>query len=96
MIKGGNAGKSVGKTSLIFFFFFFFWGGGGWWWDDLYLSGRRCMPPWLFNFHRLVGQVVKASASGAEDPEFESPLATGFFWVESYQLFIGLMIQPTK
>ena len=32
----------------------------------------------------LVGLVVKAS-SRAEDPGFESPLATGFFQVESYQ-----------
>ena len=34
--------------------------------------------------HRLVGLVVKASASRAEDPGFESRLP-GFFWVESYQ-----------
>ena len=40
---------------------------------------------------RLGGLVVKASASRAEDPGFESRLrrdfsgAPGFFWVESYQ-----------
>ena len=36
--------------------------------------------------NRLVGLVVKASASRAEDPGFESMLAPGFFFgVESYQ-----------
>ena len=35
--------------------------------------------------HRLIGIVVKASASRAEDPGFESCLAWVFFWVESYQ-----------
>ena len=36
--------------------------------------------------NRLVGLVVKASASGAEDPEFESRLRQDFFFrVESYQ-----------
>ena len=34
---------------------------------------------------RLAGLVVKASASRAEGPGFESPLAPGFFGVESYQ-----------
>ena len=34
---------------------------------------------------RLIGLVVKAFASRAEDPEFESPLCRNFFWVESYQ-----------
>ena len=34
---------------------------------------------------RLVGQVVKASASRAEDPGFESHLCQDFFGVESYQ-----------
>ena len=36
-------------------------------------------------FHRLVGLVVKASASRAEDPGFESRLRRAFFGVESYQ-----------
>ena len=35
--------------------------------------------------HRLVGLVVKASASRAEDPGFESRLRRDFFGVESYQ-----------
>ena len=35
--------------------------------------------------HRLVGLVVKASASRADDPGFESRFATGFLRVESYQ-----------
>ena len=34
---------------------------------------------------RLVGQVVKASASTAEDPGFESRLHRDFSGVESYQ-----------
>ena len=34
---------------------------------------------------RLVGLVVQASASGAEDPGFESRLRRDFFGVESYQ-----------
>ena len=34
---------------------------------------------------RLVGLVVKASASRAEGPGFESRLRRDFFWVESYQ-----------
>ena len=33
----------------------------------------------------LVGLVVKASASRAEDPGFESRLRRDFFGVESYQ-----------
>ena len=33
----------------------------------------------------LVGLVVKASASRAEDPGFEFRLRRDFFWVESYQ-----------
>ena len=36
-------------------------------------------------FNRLVGLVVKASASGKEDPGFESRLRRDFFGVESYQ-----------
>ena len=40
----------------------------------------------LLSLDRLVGQVVKASASRAEDPEFESHLRRDFFFgVESYQ-----------
>ena len=35
--------------------------------------------------HHLVGLVVKASTSRAEDPGFESPLRRDFFGVESYQ-----------
>ena len=35
--------------------------------------------------HRLVGLVVKASASRAEDPGFEYRLRWDFFGVESYQ-----------
>ena len=39
----------------------------------------------LFPPYRLVGLVVKASASRAEDPGFESRLRRDFFGVESYQ-----------
>ena len=39
----------------------------------------------FFAAHHLVGLVVKASASGAEDPGFESRLRRDFFGVESYQ-----------
>ena len=35
--------------------------------------------------HRLVGLVVKASASRAEDPAFESRVRRDFSGVESYQ-----------
>ena len=35
--------------------------------------------------YRLAGLVVKASASGAEDPGFESSLRRDFSGVESYQ-----------
>ena len=38
-----------------------------------------------FVVDRLVGLVVKASASRAEDPGFESRLRRDFFVVESYQ-----------
>ena len=41
------------------------------------------LPFWTI--HRLVGLVVKASASRAEDPGFESRLRRDFFGVESYQ-----------
>ena len=39
----------------------------------------------LSMLHRLVGLVVKASASRAEGPGFESRLRRDFFGVESYQ-----------
>ena len=39
----------------------------------------------LVNVHCLVGLVVKASASRAEDPGLESCLRTDFFGVESNQ-----------
>ena len=35
--------------------------------------------------YRLIGLVIKASASRAEDPEFESRLRRDFSGVESYQ-----------
>ena len=35
--------------------------------------------------HHLIGLVVKASASRAEDPGFESGLRQDFFGVKSYQ-----------
>ena len=38
-----------------------------------------------FIAYRLIGRVVKASASRAEGPGFESPLRREFFGVESYQ-----------
>ena len=42
---------------------------------------RRGFPPG----DRLVGLVVEASASRAEDPRFESHLRRDFFGVESYE-----------
>ena len=39
----------------------------------------------LWSFDRLAGLVVKASASRAEGPGFESRLRRDFFGVESYQ-----------
>ena len=42
------------------------------------------IPP-LQTYDRLVGLVVKASASRAEDPGFESRLRRDFSGVESYQ-----------
>ena len=39
----------------------------------------------FFSLDRLVGLVVKASASTAEGPGFESRLRRDFFGVESYQ-----------
>ena len=44
-------------------------------WDDPHVRAQD----------RLVGQVVKASASRAEGPGFESRLRRDFFGVESYQ-----------
>ena len=41
--------------------------------------------PIFLKDHRLVGLVVKASASRAEDPGFQSRLRRNFFGVESYQ-----------
>ena len=38
-----------------------------------------------FSAHHLAGRVVKASASRAEDPGFESLLRRDFFGVEPYQ-----------
>ena len=53
----------------------------------------RCLPPerhtWIRSRFppgdRLVGLVVKASASRAQDPGFESRLRRDFFGVDSYQ-----------
>ena len=42
-------------------------------------------PAFPVGLHRLVGPVVKASASRAEGPGFESRLRRDFFGVESYQ-----------
>ena len=44
-----------------------------------------CECSWLSTCDRLVGLVVKASASRAEGPGFESCLRQDFFGVESYQ-----------
>ena len=41
--------------------------------------------PFHLAMHCLVGLVVKASTSRAEDPEFESRLRQDFFRVESYK-----------
>ena len=43
------------------------------------------LTPLLFKRDRLVGLVIKASASRAEDPGFESRLRRDFVGVESYQ-----------
>ena len=40
---------------------------------------------WSAAPHCLIGLVVKASASRAEGPGFESRIRRGFFGVESYQ-----------
>ena len=44
-----------------------------------------CLCSCLVLLDCLVGVVVKASASRAEDPGFESRLCRDFFVVESYQ-----------
>ena len=58
----------------------------------LWASGRGDFSPGFTWFltpfpqqHRLVGLVVKASASRAEDPGFESRLRWDFYGVKSYQ-----------
>ena len=48
-------------------------------------KGRHSSPLTFCKLDRLVGLVVKASASRAEDPGFESRLRRDFFGVESYQ-----------
>ena len=59
-------------------------GGGG-------RGGRECVPLWRIRLaatqprDRLVGLVVKASASRVEGPGFESRLRRDFSGVESYQ-----------
>ena len=45
----------------------------------------QCYTPFSSNTDGLVGLVVKASTSGAEDPGFESHLRRHFSGVESYQ-----------
>ena len=54
---------------------------------DCDFTSTKFTPTALFLgcFYRLVGLVVKASASRAEDPGFESRLRRDFFGVESYQ-----------
>ena len=47
--------------------------------------GRSNLLSVLLLLHRLVGLVVKVSASRAEGPGFESRLRRDFFGVESYQ-----------
>ena len=48
-----------------------------------YIKGKSCSAPVIPD--RLVGLVVKASASRAEGPGFESRLRRDFFGVESYK-----------
>ena len=63
------------------------------WWQYVHLEGGRhgglitAFPSKLYSvlLCRLVGLLVKESASRAEDPGFESRFSTGIFWVESYQ-----------
>ena len=47
------------------------------------MFGEFCLPHQVLS--SLVDIVVKASASRAEDPGFESRLRRDFFGVESYQ-----------
>ena len=49
------------------------------------VTGRVYLKDRSAQVHRLVGLVVKASASRAEGPGFESRLRRDFFGVESYQ-----------
>ena len=56
--------------------------------EDKHLLLYCCYVNWHFStclVDRLVGQVVKASTWGAEDPWFESRLQPNFFGVKSYQ-----------
>ena len=49
------------------------------------LAAAECSAVLYRFMDRLVGLVVKASASRAEDPRFKSLLCRDFFGVESYQ-----------
>ena len=53
------------------------------------LCATFCPPIVLYScyMNRLAGLVIKGSASGAEDPGFESHLHCGSFWAESYQWY---------
>ena len=53
--------------------------------DSVYNYLSRSVPEIHYIIDRLVGLVVKASASRAEGPGFESRLRQDFFGVESYQ-----------
>ena len=52
---------------------------------NTYTNTRDAFPLFFLWSNRLVGLVVKASASRAEDPGFESRLRRDFCGVESYQ-----------
>ena len=58
---------------LLLFFVFVFW------------TVSSLSPTDTIKWNRLVGLVVKASASREEGPGFESCLRRDFFGVESYQ-----------
>ena len=47
-------------------------------------NSMKCLAHFM-NSHRLVGLVVRESASRAEDPGFESRLHRDFFGIESQQ-----------